>query len=108
MSTRKKSTPAGPIVTEEMFTAAARKPLDHKEARAAAILAIERVALTARDDATAEDHFTALQSLAALSWQVSWCQDGLVGKMRAAGATWQTIGDALDVTRSAVQQKYGN
>lgn len=105
MSTSKKSTPA--IITEELFSAPARKPLDHKEARHSGILAIERVALTARDDATADDRYTALQNLAMLAWQVSWCQDGLVGKMRADGITWREIGEALGVTRSAAQQRFG-
>jgi len=30
-----------------------------------------------------------------------------LAKLRAEGATWQAIGHALGVTRSAAQQKYG-
>jgi hypothetical protein len=85
-----------------------RQPLDHKEARSSAILGIERVALTARDDANSEDRYTALASLALLAWQVSWCQDGLVGKMRDEGITWREIGEALGVSRSAAQQRFGS
>lgn len=30
-----------------------------------------------------------------------------VGRARAAGATWQDIGDALGVTRASAQQRFG-
>ena len=85
-----------------------QKPLDHNETRSSAVVAIERVALTARADATTADRIAALADLAALAWQVSWCQDVLVQKMRSEGTTWQAIGDALGVTRSAAQQRFSS
>lgn len=108
MNNSRNTQKTAPIVSEELFPAPTRKPLDHKEARAAGVLAIERVGLTARPDATGEDRLTALESLALLAWQVSWCQDGLVQQLRNEGATWQAIGDALGVTRSAAHQRFSS
>lgn len=107
MSTSKNPSEQEPIITEELFPAPKRKPLNHKASRTSAVLAIETVGLTGRDDANNVDRMEALNSLAFLAWQVNWCQDALVGKMRAEGTTWREIGAALDVTRSAAQQRFG-
>jgi hypothetical protein len=50
----------------------------------------------------------ALTQLAAIAERVDWAMLSLVGELRARGATWQSIGEALGVTKQAAQQRFAS
>lgn len=65
------------------------------------------VVLSALAHAADQGEPGALKSLAALRVHLENFIASAVAKQRAAGATWQEIGDALGTNRSAAQQRYG-
>jgi hypothetical protein len=55
-----------------------------------------------------ERHYLAvLEELEAIRRSVATLEYATVGLVRAAGGTWETIGEALGLSRQAAARKYG-
>jgi len=54
-----------------------------------------------------ESLLAALVQLAAIGERVDWALLSLVGEARSHGVSWSTIGDAIGVSKQAVQQRFG-
>jgi hypothetical protein len=59
-----------------------------------------------RAGADAESLLHALAQLAALGERVQWAMLSVIGESRTQGVTWQSIGEALGVTKQAAQQRF--
>lgn len=72
-------------------------------------MSLEMVTLNQRTPEKKSDAelLTALSDLAYLARLVENQQRSVVDQLRQRGATWQHVGDALGVTRSGAQQRFG-
>ncbi|MCW4385136.1 hypothetical protein OH146_05030 [Salinibacterium sp. SYSU T00001] len=62
---------------------------------------------TLAGDADSEDPYTALRAIRRLRQELDRAEATAVRRARNAGASWQIIALALDVSKQAVHKKYG-
>lgn len=82
------------------------KPVNYNAATVARAKALDTLIRAAESIAGAEDYGDMIGAVRMVELAAAQARRAIVDEARAAGETWQTIGDALGISRQAAHERF--